>query len=600
MSSLEPRQSDGPCRVIQAGLAITTALALSTFSTQFANPNEFKWELLGLCNIWILLEVVVTSRRDGLRLAPDRLDLLLLAFLAYAAVSVAWSADADSGKLAVVKWVLLTIPFLYIKHSATPWLMLQLLRSVAVGNGIVMFFAISGWANWGGFGNENFLTEFQLISLPFLIALFRAEAGLAAKALIAVLIGLEVVDLAVFNPSRIEWLVVLGALVFFAERFLWRRYRAVHVLGLNLVGLAALTALGFWLWQQASWPDGFFRESIRPRFALTLNTLRLWLDAPVFGHGAGSFDALYPLYKEWHLQYFEHADKLLGNKMVKAGAAHNEILQFLAEYGVVGIGLLAGLAGQLLTRWLRSGDGDLYAKTGAGAIAVGFIIGMIEFPLQNPATALLLVIGAGFMAGRSPAPAVANLSTVGGKPSLLAPISASVAIALLAAGIFRFDQSNRSFGQVGSMIAVDPQAAFDMNNEAYRLNPWDRRIRMQLYTTLTFWAANSPVPVSSPEENDRTYAVSIRGAEHQPVLMLGRVQHLLNSGRHVQNQAEVEALLTKLKQHSSRMADVWILEAYYALLVEDRDRAAAALTRAQSLDPTPEQRENLQRLRQSL
>lgn len=595
MNQAQPRFRIGARPAIHWGLAVSTVLASSAFSLRFASPNEFKWEFLVLCNICVLLDVAAGSR-DGMHLSLDRLDLFLLAFLGLAGLSVSWSPDPASAALASLKWLLLAVPFLYLKYRATPQLNRFLLRAIALGNGIVLAFSIAGGANWAGFGNENFLAEFQLISLPFLIALLRVERAVLFRTLVSALISLEVVDLVVFNPSRMEWLIAVGGLTLGVEIMLWRRLRRWPFLALNLLFLALSLAGVAWLWLHAEAAEAFFRESMRPRFALMLNTLRMWLDAPLLGHGAGSFDALYPLYKEWHLQYFEHADKLLVNKMVKAGAAHNEVLQFLAEYGVVGLGLLAGVSWQLARRWLASPRGDVYAVAGLGVLLTGLAIGMIEFPLQNPATALLLVLGAGMLASRCGERPLAQWTAGRYVPATCALVAACV----LAAAVFRFDQSNQRFGQVSGLLGTDPKAAFEANAEAFRLNPWDRRIRMQLYTTLTFWAENSPEPVSSPEENDRTYALSSRGAENQPVLLLARVQHLLNSGRHEVRREETEALLEELKRHSSRMADVWILEAYYALLLEERERAANALRRAQSLDPSPEQRENLSRLRENL
>lgn len=581
--------------ILRAMLAAFTMLALCSFSNAYANPNEFKWVFLAACNFVILLELAIWPAAFPLVL--DRLDAWLLAFIAYAGVSLSWSADAAAGLLVWVKWLLLAGPFLYFRHLASDSLLRLSLWSVGLANAVVMVFAISGWANWAGFANENFLTEFQLISLPFLAALILAESSYWRKLPAALVAGLELLDLAVFNPSRIEWLVLLGLLILALEVFIGRRLRLRSMLVLNGIAIAAAVGLLAWAGLHADSVHALFVESVRPRLALIVNTLRLWWDAPLFGHGAGGFDALYPIYKEWHLNYFEHADILLSNKMVKAGAAHNELLQWLAEYGLAGLGLLGGFAWQLLRLGLGRRDG--LAVAGAASLMIGLVIGLIEFPLQNPATALLLALAAAMVSRRNDWLA-AELLSAAGSLGFVPRVAALAVGALLLTGILRFDQSNRLFGQVAGLLGSDPESAFQANGEACRLNPLDRRMRMQLYTTLTFWTENSPEPVSSPEENDRVYAFSRRGAEHQPVLLLGRLQHLLNSGRYETQREETEALLETLKRESSRMADVWILEAYYALLLEHPERAAAAIRRAQGLDPTPAQRENLERLRQAL
>jgi O-antigen ligase len=572
-------------------------LALCSFSNAYANPNEFKWVFLAACNFVVLLELAIWPATFPLVL--DRLDAWLLAFIAYAGVSLTWSADAAAGLLVWVKWLLLAGPFLYFRHLASDSLLRLSLRSVGLANAVVMVFAISGWANWAGFANENFLTEFQLISLPFLAALILAESSYWLKLPAALVAGLELLDLAVFNPSRIEWLVLLGLLILAMEVFIGRRLRLRSMLVLNGIAIAAAVGLLAWAGLHADSVHALFVESVRPRLALIVNTLRLWWDAPLFGHGAGGFDALYPIYKEWHLNYFEHADILLSNKMVKAGAAHNELLQLLADYGLVGLGILGGFGWIMLRQGLRRRD--RHAAVGGAALCVGLLIGLIEFPLQNPATGLLLVLAAAMLSRREECQAyVAGRVWAKGPLRIAGRFGALATGVLLLFGMLRFDQSNRLFGQVAGLMGSDPRAAFEANQDACRLNPWDRRMRLQLYTTLTFWTANSAVAVSSDAENDRVYAFSSRGAEHQPVLLLGRLQHLLNSGRYETQREETEALLETLKRESSRMADVWILEAYYALLLEHPERAAAAIRRAQGLDTTPAQRENLERLRQAL
>lgn len=578
-------------------LAAGLVLSMCAFSNAYANPDEFKWVGLALFNFMVLMEFALGGGIG--RLLPDRLDAWMVAFIAYAGVSLTWSADAAAGGLAVVRWLLLGLSFVYFRQVAGDSFWRLALRAIAAANAVVMYFAITGRANWAGFANENFLTEFELISLPFLLVSIRLERTTVPRLFFAALVALEIVDLCVFNPSRIEWLVVLVAFVVGAQVLLWRRFSLSAAVWLNVAGVAVVVAIlaGAWLWGGPV--KALFVESIRPRLALIVNTLRLWSDAPVFGHGAGSFDALYPLYKEWHLQYFEHADILLANKMVKAGAAHNELLQGLAEYGLVGLGIVGGFVFHVLRSAL--GRRDSLALAAAASLTIGLVIGLIEFPLQNPATALLLAMAAAQLTRSPQAPrSQLPLARQPWHSMLAARLAVLLVAGVLLVATLRFDQSNRLFGQVASLLGSDPEAAFEANRAACRLNPLDRRMRMQLYTTLTFWTENSPEPVSSPQENDRVYEFSHRGAEHQPVLLLGRLQHLLNSGRYEQRPQETEALLEKLKRESSRMADVWILEAYYGLLREDSERAAAAIRRAQRLDPTPAQRENLERLRQAL
>ncbi|MCC6212142.1 MAG: O-antigen ligase family protein [Burkholderiales bacterium] len=126
-------------------------------------------------------------------------------------------------------------------------------------------------------------------------------------------------------------------------------------------------------------------KDVEERVEPGLDALRILADYPLFGTGAGTFYAAYPAYRRPEINaQFDHA--------------HNDFLQFLAETGLVGAGLmtlfvLTALACALLAQARRRDPlarGVAFGVT-MGVIAIG-IHSTVDFNLQIPANAFLFTI----------------------------------------------------------------------------------------------------------------------------------------------------------------------------------------------------------------
>jgi hypothetical protein len=221
-------------------------------------------------------------------------------------------------------------------------------------------------ARWAGFGNENFLVEFLLIAFPFVwIAWKRALIWMNLACCAAVLMT----GMILVRTASDTLPFVLGAVVIWLCWVLLRsgKYWTATTLALLLVNTAFLSGL---LTRADLW------KSVFERFELACNTIVMWSDAPFFGWGIGSFNFMYPEYQERHLAWLQ--DTALHDVVLFAGAAHNEYAQALAEYGIVGVLLFAlFLMRQRIT----------------APVFVAGVICLVGFPLQNPATALLVAAG---------------------------------------------------------------------------------------------------------------------------------------------------------------------------------------------------------------
>lgn len=159
----------------------------------------------------------------------------------------------------------------------------------------------------------------------------------------------------------------------------------VMILGLGLIGILHEEALLRSLGQELSF-----------RSQTLLDTLSMWRDYRVWGTGPGSFAAVFPYYQSLPIgkYFFSHA--------------HCEPLEFLAEYGVLGGGLIA-----LAVAWIfffgrcrdvqnthspsfmeLEGFGLILALCGMG------LHSLIDFPLRHPVNALLTWAWVGILVNR--------------------------------------------------------------------------------------------------------------------------------------------------------------------------------------------------------
>lgn len=299
-------------------------------------------------------------------------DLRVFAFVGFALVSLLWSDDAGVGALQVQKLVACVIVGLWIARS--PVEERHITYAVAASFPVVAWLVVTG-GYWGSFGNENFITEWIILCLPWMAyGIFEART-LFRRAwlwvgirwtLLAFGLGAGAYLLA-FNASRIEYVVAfLGCVV-----TLWLCKQRAWAVTLFCVGIGC-----------ALYGD-FALDSIKARLEFWVNSGFVWLSAPLIGHGFGSFNFWYPRYDQVAVSLFPWIPPSMG-PINFAGAAHNEYLQLLCELGTVGF---------ILAMWVVWRPW----KLSAASVCLGLLMieGLIEFPMQNPATAFLGAVSFG-------------------------------------------------------------------------------------------------------------------------------------------------------------------------------------------------------------
>lgn len=324
--------------------------------------------------------------RSPLRLHPA--SWLPLPFVAYAAIHTVW--------LTPVPWLAQRDLTLWVQMAVTFWVVLNGITSraprrlvfhtlvavalIGVVVGCYQVFVEPGWRlagaarpgeqagrATGSFGLANSFAGLLLLLIPAVGARVLRPATATARVWWT-WVGLVLLAGLVFTLSRGAWLalaITLIAAPLLALRLAWSR-RAGAVVAIVVILGAAGWLVGRWVPGANERVAQFLTDGgERTRPFMWAGAWRLWLDAPVAGNGAGSYNLLFERHRSEGFR-----DEPLW--------AHNEYLNLLADYGLLGAILAAGAVGVALA-------GGWRARTAAGAgawPAGGLGLGLLAFALQ--------------------------------------------------------------------------------------------------------------------------------------------------------------------------------------------------------------------------
>lgn len=427
------------------------------------------------------------------RVTIDAADIGALLFTAYAATSLIWTPDLLWGVVCLAKLGVLVVLFLVLRRRRLDEVV-PLAIAFAVLAVLVLHWV--GWVKWSGFVNPNLVAEFILVATPFLL-LKRCYLSIAGAAWLYLFL---------INPSNLEYLILgLG----FVGWVCWKDRGPVNILLFVLAGLVLLVGFVISL--------GIYevRISVLSRIELLYNTLTMWSQAPILGHGVGSFDYVYPVYGDAILTLFpEMVWSVLGASKLYAGSAHNEFAQLLSELGIVGA-LLVVLFLMAVT-WKP----DTRFKRGCiGSLIVLGILSLIGFPLQMPSTALFGVVALAGLCGKSAASVVWTRRRRW--PSV-------AVVPLLVAGMWYWGAQaaigQMLFAESVVMIPRDALHALVRNRDALdRFRP-DQMARLQIFKTAVL--ANEKVTIA-PETIHGAYEISLSASPNHAGTLLARFHWLI-------------------------------------------------------------------------
>ncbi|WP_048440665.1 O-antigen ligase family protein [Caenimonas sp. SL110] len=354
---------------------------------------------------------------------------LPLALMAYALGSMTWSHTYLAG-VEAIRWFLFALIVFVGINSFTrerlPWLAWGVF-----GGGLVasVWAAMQFWfdVTWfpqgpapaSTFINRNFFAEFAICTLPFgamLLARARKSQLIALLAVANAVVIVAVLMTGTRAALIALWLQLLVLFPYVAIRFReqfafdkWSDVSRVVAIGLlftTVLGLGmlptgnpaieregrGLTALERGLGRTASIAPG--DPSLALRMVMWKATLRVIEARPLSGVGAGAWESEVPLYQE------------PGAQLETDFYVHNEFLQLIAEYGLIGWAFLAGL----LAWFYLALKSSVLDRTEAGAaegpwrsmvlcsLASFMVVSQVGFPWRMAATGALFAICLGVLA----------------------------------------------------------------------------------------------------------------------------------------------------------------------------------------------------------
>lgn len=387
------------------------------------------------------LHFVLTHRRSD---APLRWHPVLwgpLALMAWALGSMAWS-HTYLGGVEAIRWALFALLVWLGLQAFTRERLFILAWGVHAGAVLAsLWAALQFWLDWRFFSqgpppastfiNRNFFAEYTVCALPFSVWLLARSRGPREITALSASLGLVVV--ALFMTGTRSALVALGALLLVAGPLaLWRCRQpsgrghrlgadgwrpgslalAAGVVGLVIATLGNLPTGNVRIAQEARGLTPIARalnrgQSIGPadpslglRQAMWRSTWAMVLDHPLAGVGAGAWEVHVPRYQP------------PGSQLETDYYAHNEFLQLLAEYGVVGAGvLLAGLAWLLRAAWRtladRSAAMDAWAPqrwVALSSLLALAIVSLAGFAWRMAATGALFALALALLAASQATP----------------------------------------------------------------------------------------------------------------------------------------------------------------------------------------------------
>ncbi len=219
---------------------------------------------------------------------------------------------------------------------------------------------------------------------------FSAEGSRSLMLLLALLVGLAGLLVSFSRSGVVLGVAAVGATLWLGTRFRPPGTRLVIValaLAIAVIPLAQLGADALWNRFESSAED-FTRPGSRGM--VWRDTLDLARAFPVFGSGFGTFAAVYPMYRSPEVRLFYiHA--------------HNDLIQFAAEGGALGVLMLLALLwllGRRILAALRHEHGLLAIGIAVG-LSAALLHALIDFNFRLPANAALAAVLAGLLWGLS-------------------------------------------------------------------------------------------------------------------------------------------------------------------------------------------------------
>jgi len=354
--------------------------------------------------------------------ARSPVDLALAPFAAYAVLSIAWSADAATG---AVKAVFFLLPFVVLYRLVVAWwpggraLRTLSVTLVAVALPIAVLALVqyaTRWIFWndkleeyrvygsffrvnGVFYDPNVLGRFLAVALLVLLAIACASTADRRRALLLAAAAPVPAAALFVTFSQSSALALLAGVAVLSTWLLGERTVAVLLAGVLALGVATAVAVSPSVREGVTSRDGLDRIT-EGRFDLMRGGVEVWRAHPVAGGGLGSFETLY----RGTLTPAEL-------RRTRVTVSHNAPLTVLSELGLIGVlalGAAVAVPARLLARRARRGDDRGLAALAVLALLTAILVHSLLYAalVEDPLTWILAGAAAVLVAvapGRDPA-----------------------------------------------------------------------------------------------------------------------------------------------------------------------------------------------------
>ncbi len=239
------------------------------------------------------------------------------------------------------------------------------------------------WTGYGPFPNRNhtacFLAMGAVLGCGCLTNAVRHKKQL--RSVVGFVLLLVVTVALLLSKSRGGLIALVAGLVAYSALVLYKarnRAAALSVAGGALVFLALCIAFGGQVISRFH-ASGEGEIPTNIRWQIWGNTLSMWKDAPLFGHGLGTFPQVFPLYQTLNLE-----EQTVGHP-------ESSWLLWLAELGAIPLLIAAGAGAVFVVKNLRDAldkkQGFFLRAAGFAAVTVLLVHAIFDVPAHRWGTA---------------------------------------------------------------------------------------------------------------------------------------------------------------------------------------------------------------------
>lgn len=412
------------------GLMMMLAPAIGVPSEEMLQ-DTLKSAVISLIAICAAMTLICLSP-EPVKLRWHSILWLPLGLMTYALGSMTWSHTYLSG-VESIRWFIFSLILYTVLNLSTVLLQNRIVWGIHLGVTIAsLWTALQFWTDFNFFPqgpnpastfvNRNFFAEYAICALPYSALLLLKSGRSTWSYLLAPTLGFNVVALLMTGTRSA--LIALTVLVLLAPFLLLRFKRKLanigwtipHCIAISTIFLGTVLVLGTLPNRNPKISSEYGPQtaidravgravsitksseyqlgSFSVRSSMWKATNRMIADNPITGVGAGAWEVQIPRYQD------------AGTQLETDFYAHNEILQLLAEYGVVGWFFLFLLLGYLTrAAWKTAFDqtelGNKVAPlraTGLMSILLLLIVCNAGFPWRLASTGALFAISLAILA----------------------------------------------------------------------------------------------------------------------------------------------------------------------------------------------------------